>query len=366
MRSVRISHRGTRWCAGLVVALLLALLFAGTRALASSSPTPWDGRNPYVCQIQNAGRGTKVPDPGADPYCVNFDKTNQNVTQLGLVKFLSLEPARTQSAAPKCFYYQQDHWRGSVIQSDAQTKTYEFYGHYFFNKATGDGGVWVTDFNINGKTFDPASLPGFPPQYGQYFGPGTGGFITHNAVPVDPTCAAKARANPAKIYSSTADAPRCVAATGPVGRRRLGPVRLGQSEQSVRSALGPPGAVKRGFLRYCARRGGQLLVGEPGDRSGTFGAGGASKVVILLTTSRQFAVRGWRGKLVRVGSSARARGGRRSPWRIVLRMGHGIWVRYRNLLAFVIPHGRIRFLGVYSRRAVPRRSTLVGYLERTR
>jgi hypothetical protein len=342
------------------------MLLAGTGALAASSPTPWDGRNPYLCKIQNAGQGTKVPDPGADPYCVNFDKTHQNVTELGLVKFLSLEPARTQSATPKCFYYQQDHWRGSVIQSNAQTKTYEFHGHYFFNKATGDGGAWVTDFNINGKTSDPASLPGFPPQYGRYFGPGTGGFISHNAVPVDPACVAKAKANPAKIYSSAGHAPRCVAATGQVGRRRLGPVSLGQSELSVRSALGRPRAVRRGFLRYCARRGGGLLVGEPGDRSGTFGGGGRSRVVILLTTSRQFALRGWRGKLVRVGSSARARGGRNSPWRVLIRTGQGIWVRYRNLLAFVIPRGRIRYLGVYSRRAIPSRKTLIGYLERSR
>lgn len=336
----------------------------GAVADASSSPTPWDGKNPFVCKIQDAGRGTKVPDPGADPYCVNFDKTNQNVSQLGLVKFLSLEPARTQAAAGKCFYYQQDHWRGSVIQSKAQTKTYEFYGHYFFNKATGDGGVWVTDFNLNGRTFDPASLPGFPPQYGQYFGPGTGGFITHNAVPVDPVCVAKAKANPANIYTSAARTPRCVAATGPVRRRRLGPVSLGESEQSVRSELGPPTGVKRGFLRYCARRGGQLLVGEPGDRSGTFGTGGHSTAVVLLTTSRQFDLRSWRGRLVRVGSPTRMLRGASSPWRTLTRMGGGIWLRQRNLLAFVIPHGRVRYLGVYSRLAVPRRRMLIGYLRR--
>lgn len=357
-----MSSRGMRLRVGLVAGGILALMVAGPGALASSPPTPWNGRNPYVCKIQNAGKGTKVPDPGADPYCVNFDKTNQNVTQLGLVKFLSLEPARTQSAAPKCFYYQQDHWRGSVIQSNAQTKTYEFYGHYFFNKATGDGGVWVTDFNINGKTYDPASLPGFPPQYGKYFGPGTGGFVTHNAVPVDPACVAKAKAHPGKIYSSAAHAPRCVAATGRVSWQHLGPVWLGQREWRVRGALGPPETVKRGFLRYCTRRGGSLLVGEPGDRSGTLGSGGRSRVVVLLTTSRQFALRTWRGRLVRVGNAPWALHWRH--WTVVIRMGAGIWIHYHNLLAFVIPHGRVESLGVYSRRAIPRRKTLIGYLER--
>lgn len=344
---------------------MLAVLLLGSGARALSPPTPWDGRNPFVCKIQNAGRGTKVPDPGADPYCVNFDKTNQNVTQLGLVKFLSLEPARVEAAGPKCFYYQQDHWRGSVIQSNAQTKTYEFYGHYFFNKATGDGGVWVTDFNINGHTFDPASLPGFPPGYGKYFGPGTGGFISHDAVAVDPRCAAKAKAHPGQIYASTGHAPRCLPAPGGVGRRRLGPIRLGQSEKSVRSALGPPTQVKRGFLRYCTRRGGELLVGEPGDRSGTFGGAGRARAVVLLTTSPQFQLRGRGGRLVRVGSPTRALGWQRSSWRIVIRRGHGIWIRHRNLLAFVIPHGQVRSLGVYWRHAIPRLHTLMGYLKRS-
>jgi hypothetical protein len=352
-----------RW-PGLVIAGLLGVLLLGAGAQASSAPTPWDGKNPFVCKIQNAGKGTKVPDPGADPYCVNFNKTNQNVTGLGLVKFLSLEPARVAAAGPKCFYYQQDHWRGSVIQSDARTKTYEFYGHYFFNKATGDGGVWVTDFNLNGKTFDPASLPGFPPQYGRYFGPGTGGFITHDGVPVDPACAAKARAHPRQIYLSAAQKPRCVTATGTVGRRRLGPVRLGQ--RRVWSALGPPSALRRGFLRYCARRGGLLLVGEPGDRSGTFGGAGRARVVILLTTSRQFALRSAPGKLVRVGSRVRALPGRKSSWRVVTRITRGIWIRHRNLLALVTPRGRVGALGVYSRRSIPRLGTLTGYLRRSR
>jgi hypothetical protein len=345
---------------------MLAALLAGAGALASSSPTPWDGKNPFVCKVQNAGQGTKVPDPGADPYCVNFNKTNQNVTEFGLVKFLSLEPARVAAAGPKCFYYQQDHWRGSVIQSNAQTKTYEFYGHYFFNKATGDGGAWVKDFNINGHTFDPASLPGFPPQYGRSFGPGTGGFITHDAVPVDPACAAKAKAHPRKVYLRAARVPRCVAATGTIGPRHLGPVRLGQTERRVRSTLGPPRALKRGFLRYCTRRGGQLLVGEPGDRSGTFGGAGRARAVILLTTSRQFAWRNGRGRLVRVGSPTRDLGGRKSHWRALIRMGRGAWALNGNLLAFVIPRGRVRCLGVYSRWAVPELKTLIGYLERSR
>ena len=56
---------------------------------------------------------------------------------------------------PKCFYFQSDHWRGSIVQDDGSTKTYEWDGHYFFDKARGEGGVWVTNFNVNGQTQRP-------------------------------------------------------------------------------------------------------------------------------------------------------------------------------------------------------------------
>ena len=66
------------------LALGLALLcLGGGSARALSPPTPWDGINPFDCTIQDVGQGTTVPDPGADPYCVRFDKTNQNITGLG-------------------------------------------------------------------------------------------------------------------------------------------------------------------------------------------------------------------------------------------------------------------------------------------
>jgi hypothetical protein len=142
-----------------------------------------------------------VRDPGADPYCVRFDKTRQNVTGLGIVDFLSKEPARIAAAFPKCFYFQEDHWRGSLIQSDRRTVLYEFSGHYVINRATGDGGIWVTGFKVAGVTFDPRMLPGFPPSWRRYFGPGTGGFITHNDVPVDRRCAARAARDPGQIYA---------------------------------------------------------------------------------------------------------------------------------------------------------------------
>ncbi len=129
-----------RQLAALVATAMVATcVVAIPSARALTPPTPWDGTNPFHCIVQDAGRGTTVPDPGADPYCVRFDKTGQSVTDLGLLDFLLKEPARVAAAVPKCFSYQEDHWRGSLTPGGPAL--YEYVGHYFFNKATGDGGA---------------------------------------------------------------------------------------------------------------------------------------------------------------------------------------------------------------------------------
>lgn len=356
--------RGTGFRAVAVVAAIcgLALAALASSASALSSPTPWDGTNPFNCVIQNAGLGTTVPDPGADPYCVQFDKTNQNVEQLGIVQFLLEEPARTAAAVPKCFYFQEDHWRGSISQSDG-TAVYEFYGHYFFNKATGDGGVWVTDFTVNGQTFDPASLPGFPTQYGQDFGPGTGGFITHNDVPADPSCAATANGNPGSVYPQSTG-PRCLPDVGPVDRRALGPVALGAREDSLRAELGPPELVKRGFLHYCVSGGGELLVGQPGDRSGNLGTGGREPTVIVLTTARWFLLRGRRNRTIAVGSKLHAVRLAFPHGSQLARVDHNRVLLVDRAILIGERGGRVSFLAVYSASAVRTGRGLTSFLGR--
>jgi len=103
---------------------LIAAVAAGLTALAAAPagalapPTGWNGANPFNCDLQYVGSGTAFPHPDADPFCVDFDKRRQNVTDLGVVDFLSQEPARVAAAVPKCFYFQSDHWRGSVVQDD--------------------------------------------------------------------------------------------------------------------------------------------------------------------------------------------------------------------------------------------------------
>ncbi len=352
-----------RRLAALVVVAAAAAGLAGASvpsAAAPAPPAPWDGTNPFHCTVQNAGQGTAVPDPGADPYCVHFDKTGQNVTQLGLVDFLLKEPARVAAAVPKCFYYQEDHWRGSLTPGGPAL--YEFTGHYFFNKATGDGGVWVTGFTVAGQTFDPTSLPGFPPGYGQYFGPGTGGVITHDDIPADPRCVALAHAQP--VYSAPANVPRCVAGGGSVAAGHVGPAVIGAREDRVRALLGPPAAVKRGWLHWCVARGGELLVGQPGDRSGTLGSGGRAPTVIALTTSRVFTARGTRGRVVAVGARSTALRRAFPRQRRVLRLGGmTILTLARGVLAGT-SGGRVRYLAVIDRRALRRTRTLASYLRR--
>src|SRR3954452_3658732 len=261
-------HRGRR--ARALVAALAASLVAGLLATASAGaldyPTGWNGQNPFTCEVQDVGFGTAFPHPDADPFCVEFDKRRQNVTELGVVDFLSQEPARVAAASTKCFYFQSDHWRGSIVQGDPSTKTYEWDGHYFFDKARGEGGVWVSNFNFNGRTFDPSSLPGMPSEYARYFGPGTGGVITRNDIPADPSCVEKAKAQPP--YAKPAVGARgCLMPKGGLTSREIGGLALGDSETRTRSVLGAPHLVLRGFLRWCYQDGTSVRAGHIDDRS---------------------------------------------------------------------------------------------------
>jgi hypothetical protein len=164
---------------------LTLALFVAMAATASAQPSlqPWDGSNPFNCELQQAGLEAVGPDPAADPYCVEFDKTRQNVTQLGILDFALKEPARVAAALPKCFYYQADHWRGSIVQDDDRTELYEFQGRYFFDKARGEGGAYFVEVGMGGRI---VWSRGFQ-------------------VPADPRCAERAERDPDSVYAK----PRC-------------------------------------------------------------------------------------------------------------------------------------------------------------
>ena len=187
----------------MIVVVLLVLLLLVPASSTAAGPTGWGGENPFRCKLQKAGFDAIAAkgDPTADPYCVEFDKRRQNVTELGIVDFLIKEPARVAAALDKCFYFQADHWRASVIQDDGSTKLYEWDGRYFFDKARGEGGVYVTNFNVNGRSEDPSRIPGMPPEYAEHMGMGTGGVrFDGDGFEADPRCAARAAREPEKIY----------------------------------------------------------------------------------------------------------------------------------------------------------------------
>jgi hypothetical protein len=175
-------------------ALLLTMVAAAAAPSAQAAElVGYDGSSPFNCELQQAGTGTEIPDPDADPLCVEYDKTNQSVLpDLGIVDFLSGEPARFGYAADKCFYYQHDHWRGAIDQDDEQTETYNWDGGYFIDRARGVGGAAVANFTVANASGDPSAFPWFPEAWEPYFGYGRGGAQVIDSVPVDPECAEKA------------------------------------------------------------------------------------------------------------------------------------------------------------------------------
>jgi hypothetical protein len=70
---------------------------------------------------------------------------------------------------------------------------------YLVWHAMGEGGVWVENFNVNGRSGDPSALP-FPEDFRKVMGPGRGGVRTDHNIPSDPRCVARAQAEPQKIY----------------------------------------------------------------------------------------------------------------------------------------------------------------------
>ena len=350
----------SRLCTSIECAAVALAVGLAASASAAEPPTGWNGQNPFVCELQNVGFGTAYPHPEADPFCVEFDKRRQNVSELGVVDFLAQEPARVAAASPKCFYFQSDHWRGSLVQGDPATKTYEWDGHYFFDKARGEGGVWVTNFSFNGRTMDPSSLPGAPSEYSRYFGPGTGGVITRNDVPSDPRCVELAKTRP-PYARPAAGARGCLVPKGSLTSRGIGGLTVGDTESKARGLFGAPHLILRGFLRWCYQDGTSLRAGQPTERSGDFGTGEAEPTRLVLATNRAFRARG-----VGPGSTLRAlrRAFPRARRRFTVNTKTLYTLTHTGRVVAGARRGRIVYLAVYDRTRIRTLAALKAYLRR--
>jgi hypothetical protein len=308
---------------GVLAVCAVVLALSATSVNAADPVVGYDGSIPFDCELQQLGTGTAFPQPDADPFCVEYDKRHQNVTELGVVQFLYQEPARFAAAGPKCWYFQRDHWVGSVVQDDGTTQTYKWDGSYFFDKARGVGGVYVENFSMNGQTGDPRTLPGFPEEWKPYFGPGRGGVQTMDTVRADPRCVARARsAPPPGPY-------RCTEQRGKVGMG-IGPLRIGARRSDVEAALGPPARETEGVARWCTADGGKLSAGFRGDR-----------LAFALTTSPGCSARGFAPG----DASAKARKRFR---KVDQRGGIGVFVASskKRLLLLGADRKRVRFIAL--------------------
>ena len=241
----------------------IALLVAAPPALGQSSQpfAPYDGSIPFRCELQNVGTGTAFPHPEADPFCVEFDKTNQNVTDFGIAEFTAQEPARVAAASSKCFYFQRDHWTGSVVQGSAP-ETWNWDGDYWFDRARGVGGVSVKNFRIGGQPQD--AKPYVPAAYRPYFDDGGGGgvMVTMESGP-DPSCAARVDTPEERdaIYANRSFYPSCIEPGGKLRGTHVGRVALRMKRRHVLRRLGPPTRARRKVDRWCLVGKGELRVG---------------------------------------------------------------------------------------------------------
>ena len=339
----------------IATAVLAAFLTVPAVAGAQSGVSGWDGKNPFDCVLQQAGEGVDFPNPEADPFCVEYQKRHQNVNNLGVVDFLSKEPARVAQAGPKCFYFQHDHWVGSVVEGNQQTQTYAWDGSYYYDKATGTGGTYVENFTVNGQTGDPTLLPGFPSEYKPYFGNGRGGVRRSDQVDVEPSCVAKAeKKSPYPPPPGTEGYKRCRVPGGSV-RRGIGGIKLGATRAAVRRTLGQPTKASVRWVWYCMSGGGRL-VARFDDR----GPGG--RAVLIVTNARPFDLRG-----IRAGqTTAKVRGKLRPFKRLISKRGGKRLLRRREkkqVLLVGTHTGTVEFIAVGRPKLADKR--LIRLLKRT-
>ncbi|MEA2348921.1 MAG: hypothetical protein QOG62_2708 [Thermoleophilaceae bacterium] len=269
--------------------LVAACVSAPTAVAATPAPAgPWDGKRPFACKMQDVGSGTGFQDPAAEPFCVKFDKTHQNISQLGIADFVLKEPARVAAAVNKCQYFQKDHWTGRIVQDQAGSEVYNFSGRYYFDKSSGAGGAFIKNLRVLGQKVDPSSYPGIPAAFKPYFTKNGGGAHVDFKLPGTPLCTAgektasavaSRQAAAADDYYTTPTTPtkpkpdkRCPNVKGKVSSKGIGKAKIGAKAGDIKRALGAPGKTGADLYRYCTTTsGGRLVIGFRGTTSAYVG-----------------------------------------------------------------------------------------------
>lgn len=243
---------------------------------------PYDGEIPFRCELQNVGTGTDFPNPRADPFCVEFDKTNQNLTDFGILEFALQEPARVLAAVTKCFYFQRDHWTGWIVQGQAP-ELYHWDGNYWFDIARGVGGVSIRNLRLAGIPLD--ATPFVPEAFRPYFDPnGGGGVVVELALNPPSHCTSRVDTPEERdrIYAGRPEFTGCIEPGGKLSGKRVGRIALGMNRSRVVARLGVPHDHKRGIDRWC-------LIGKGALRVDYRGKAGPAELIV--TSSRGHAAR---------------------------------------------------------------------------
>ncbi|MEK6276759.1 MAG: hypothetical protein AABM29_01940 [Actinomycetota bacterium] len=265
---------------GLLVGGLVAL-GACAPAAAQGPQKAYRGLSPFNCDLQYVGTGVTFPKPGAEPFCVEFDKTQQNVSDFGIFDFFANEPARVAAASPKCFYFQRDHWTGSFVQG-TDPEFWHWDGSYFFDKSNGSGGANLANFRSGGQALNAA--PYAPAEFQPFLAPGGGGGgYAEGEVESDPSCAklVDTPSERAQVYYHEMEA-------GKVFRRRITPLRLGERSGALHHDQGPAHEVLNGTERFNVKGGGQLRIAFRGGVAARASADSDTVAAILTTSSKHF------------------------------------------------------------------------------
>jgi hypothetical protein len=182
---------------------MVATLLGGSALVAGASdPTVSGPFVPYFappfaanCTVHQFGEGEAPPLSGIpdDPLCVEYAKRDITITDGGAIRFLAAEPARFLVAAPKCQYWQQDHW--SVQVAPGTLAVIKWDGSYWFDEGSGQAAARLSNLTFAGVPVGAAQLaellaPVSPTLAGffQEFSNGGTGAGYAGTIPFNPNC----------------------------------------------------------------------------------------------------------------------------------------------------------------------------------